>query len=428
MTRTINIKQILAYTFYALTIAFAYIGIKSLLTSLTPEHGLISIDGQYIGRDFLPFYAAAKQVLAGHIHDLYTEFGAYNATHLLAPEPTNFTISHWPWPYPPHYFLLLAPFAILPYKLALFAWLALSLLLPSLILWYGWRVRGWLFFATILNINVFICLIMGQNALIFSSIAGLGISLVRKRPLISGICFAILSMKPHFAVLIPLTLLFGRYYQAIFYTIFSTLCLILITSLAFGFDIWEVAFANYHAVGNISFSPEIWTFSIYSTYRALLSLGFSSYYAWVGQFLVAGLALYSLQKIWRENYPLVTKWLAFGITALLFSPFSFAYDAVWITLPAMVYIASLRGGVADKAIQKNEENKDWIASPQKRFVSRNDELSTTDYLLFSVQIFAFAIISISHYFALFIIIDAVVILLRFALFPMYANHQVLTSP
>ena len=398
MTQTNNIKQIFAYAFYAFTIAFAYIGIKSLVNSLTPAHGLISIDGQYVGRDFLPFYAAAKQVLAGHIHDLYTEFGAYNATHLVASEATNGTISHWPWPYPPHYLLLLAPFASLPYKLALFAWLALSVLLSSLALWYGWRVRGWLFLAAILNINVFICLIMGQNALIFSAIAGLGILQLEKRQIISGLCFAILSMKPHFAVLIPLVLLLGGYKKAFFYTIISTLCLGLIASLAFGFDIWGIALKNSSSVGNISFSPEIWTFSIYSTYRALLSLGFLSAYAWAGQFLVAGLALYGLQKIWRGNYPLVTKWLTFGISALLFSPFSFAYDAVWITLPIVTYIATTK------------------------------QISTADYLLFSVQIFAFAIISISHYFALFIIIAAAVILLRFALFPKYANRQAPTSP
>lgn len=398
MTQTNNIKQHLVLAFYAFTIAFAYIGIKSWISSLTPEHGLISIDGQYIGRDFLPFYAAAKQVLAGHIHDLYTELGSYNATHLLVPEATNGTISHWPWPYPPHYFLLLAPFAILPYELALFAWLAVSLLLPSLVLWCGWRVRGFLFIATILNINIFICLIMGQNALILSAIAGLGISLANKRPLISGICFAILSIKPHFAVLIPIILLLGGYKKVFFYTIFSTLCLILITSLAFGFDIWGIALKNSSAVGNISFSPEIWTFSIYSTYRALLSLGFSSSYAWTWHFVVAGFAIYGLQKIWRGKYPLATKWLAFGIAALLFSPFSFAYDAAWIALPIVTYIATTK------------------------------QISTADLFLFSVQIFAFAIISISNYFALFITIDALIILLRFALFPKSASPQALTSP
>lgn len=376
-------RNIFLLSFYIVTFIFSFISINSWINSLTPEHGFISKDRQYVGRDFLLFYAVAKQAVTGNINDLYTNYGVYKATQLLVPEIQATGISNWPWPYPPHYFLLLAPFTALPYYYALAAWLILSLLLPSFLLWYIWRVRGLLFLATIININVIICLVMGQNALIFSSLVGIGIAAMKKNPILAGLCFAIVSMKPHFALLLPVALILGRYWQALLYTILGTLFLMVITSLAFGWNIWSVAIAHFGSVSNISFSTDIHIFSIYSTYRALTDLGLSSHYAWSGHFLVAGIALYGFQNVWRNNHSLINKWLAFGITALLFSPFSFAYDAVWITLPILAFAAS-----------QLTENK-----------------NTFIWLLVALQVFAFAVISISNSLALLLIIGALLTLL-----------------
>lgn len=381
-----NIKNLTLLIFYTVTIIFAYISVNSWLNSLTTDHGIISIDGQYVGRDFLFFYAAAKQAVAGNIHDLYTGNLINGIPSTLVPELGGEGINpQWPWLYPPHYLLLLAPFAALPYYFALATWLALSLLLPSIALWYYWRVRGLLWLAAILNINIFICLVMGQNSLIFSSIAGIGIASLKNRPILAGVCFSIMSMKPHFAILIPLALLLGRYWQALLYTILSTLCLMLVSSFAFGWDIWGLAFTHFNLVQNYSLSDNIWFFSIYSTYRALLGFGFSSHYAWMGQFLVASVALYGFQNIWRKNHSLATKWLAFGIAALLCTPYNLHYDAVWITLPMLVW----------SAVQ----------------ITQNNKILTAVWILGAMQVFAFAVISMSNSLAILLIIGALLILL-----------------
>lgn len=380
------IKDNLVLLFYGFSIAFAFLGISLWINSLTQDHGLISIDGQYIGRDFLPFYAAAKQVIAGNIRDLYTEFGAYRATHLIVPELAEEKISHWPWPYPPHYFLLLSPFAILPYYYAITAWLILSLLLPCFLFLHYWRVRGAFFIAAILNINLFYCLSMGQNSLILASIAGIAIASINKCPVLAGVCFSIVSMKPHFAVVLPIALLFGRYWQVLFYTITSTLFLMLITSLFFGFDIWLIALEQFSSVKDISFSPDIEIFTIYSAYRSLLWLGFSSTYFWIFHFLIVFISLFLLQYIWRrKDCSLEIKWLAFGISSVLITPFSFAYDAVWITLPALVFLYN-------------------------SLANKNKKTSPIIYSLLLLQIFAFAVISINKLFALPIIIGALLLL------------------
>ncbi len=383
--KSYNAKQITLLLFYTLSLLLAYIGFSSLLHSLTPAYGFASIDGQYVGRDFLPFYAAAKQAILGNIHSLYTKLGAYQATQAVVPDLAEEKISHWPWPYPPHYFLLIMPFAELPYYFSLAAWLLLSIVLPSTALWYFWRVRGVFFFATILNLSIFICLIMGQNALILSAIAGIGMASIKKSPILAGICFSILSVKPHFAILLPIALIFGGYWRVLLYTIFNTIFLLIISNMIFGWDIFLIAAQHFSMVSETSFSTDTWIFSIYSTYRALLGSGFSVTHAWALHFIVVGFALYGVQNIWRKNYSLASKWLAFGIAAMLCTPFSFAYDTPWIFLPVMA----------------------WIYER----TNKAGGLSVSVCILLSLQIFAFAIFSINNSLAILIILAALALLL-----------------
>ena len=385
LMQAIDIKRIMFVALCFFTALFAYAGVKSLIDSLKPADGLTGIYGQYVGRDFVFFYAAAKHAVTGNIADLYANYWVNNTSGSIIPELGNQLLPEWGWLYPPHYLLLITPLGFLPYYYALGLWLTVSLLLPAFVLWHFWKMRGGLWLAAVFNINVIYCLSMGQNALIFSAIAGMGIALLQKRPLLAGVCFAVLSMKPHFAVLIPLALILGRYWQALLYTIASILLLMAATSLAFGWDVWAMAAAHFTSVKSVSLTSEIWFFSIYSTYRALLEIGLPEIYAWYGYFLIAALTLYGVVKVWRGENTLAEKWLAFAIAALLCSPYNLAYDSVWLALPAMV----------------------WLYQT----LMQNRKLPLTVYILLAMLIFAIAIISIGNYMAILLIISSLVMLL-----------------
>ncbi len=381
--KTLNFNSTLILITSIITIIFAYISINSWISSLTTSHELISIDEQYIGRDFIFFYAAAKEVVINNVHHLYDNYYASETTSAIFPELGSMKLSNWVWLYPPHYLLLIAPLGFLPYHYALAAWLAISILLPVITLRYFWRINYGFLFIAIFNINIFICLIMGQNALILSSIAGIGIASMKKQPWLAGICFAIVSMKPHFAILIPVALVFGRYWQTLIYTIISTLILMTISSFLFGWDVYIIAVEHFSAVQNYSLASNHWFFSIYSTYRALLDIGFLPAYAWMGHLVIASISIYYFQKIWWQDYHLANKWLAFGITALLCTPYNLSYDAVWITLPSIFMFSHL-------------------TSKQQKY--------PYIYYLLILQIFAFAIISINQYLAILLIASALAIL------------------
>lgn len=371
--------------FLGLSLAFLCLSIKSFVSSLDNIGELTSVDGQRVGRDFVYFYAAAKAVANNTVLDLYSGGLASEINSDVIPELGKSTIDKWPFLYPPHYLLLLAPLALFPYYYALSVWHLFSLFVAGFACYQCWKVRGVLWLITILNINVLICLIMGQNAVIFASLTAIGVAHIKKNPLIAGICFSIVSMKPHFAILIPLALIFGKYWRALLYTALGTLFLMLTSSAIFGWDIYLLAFRHLSVVTDHTLSSDNWFFSTYSTYRALLDLGWGKYYSSVGQVMVDILSIYHLQKIWGKNYPIEDKFLALGAAILLCSPYNLSYDSVWISLPACIYLSHLI---------KSDKNHSPII-----------------FILLGLQIFAFAIISISHELSILLIISTLYLLM-----------------
>ncbi len=227
---------------------------------------------------------------------------------------------------------------------------------------------------------------MGHNPFIFSALTGLGIALLKKRPAIAGMCFALVSMKPHFAIFLLLALIIGKHWQVLLYTVINTLFLMLASCLLFGWDIWIVAAGHYGHIQNIALSNNIGFFSSYSPYLALISLGFTNSYAWCGHLITASIAFYGFLQVLRGDNSLENKWLALAIAMLLCSPYNLDYDAAWITLPAFAWLAA--------------EFNNKVHTPA--FI----------YILFLLQIFAFAFVSVSNLFPILLIISALIILFK----------------
>jgi Glycosyltransferase family 87 len=99
-----------------LALAYAYVAIPA---TLIPHMGALNASYAPAGNDFLAFYSAA--LLAwGHspadVFDLSRLFPFQDAL--------SGTKAHFPFPYPPHFLLFLAPLASMPYLPALYIWIA----------------------------------------------------------------------------------------------------------------------------------------------------------------------------------------------------------------------------------------------------------------------------------------------------------------
>src|SRR6201999_4060273 len=79
---------------------------------------------------------------------------------------------------------------------------------------------------------------IGQNGALTAALVGLGLILLRTRPIIAGVCIGLLSVKPHLGLLIPVALLAGAYYRAFAAGAVTAIVLALISIAAFVFEPW----------------------------------------------------------------------------------------------------------------------------------------------------------------------------------------------
>ena len=200
-----------------------------LLTSAPPYDRF----GYLIGRDFVNTWMGATSTLSGG-PAAWFDFDTYNSV-LAARFYPEFP--HHNWSYPPHLLLMTWPLAFLPYLPAYLVWCAVGMLLYVLAASDGGRRRGRLFVllaAPAVWINIF----AGQNGFFTSALMIAGLAQLRRRPILSGVCFGLLTIKPQLGLLLPLMLLLTREWRAIAAAVVTTAALVVATGVLFGFSIW----------------------------------------------------------------------------------------------------------------------------------------------------------------------------------------------
>ena len=78
----------------------------------------------------------------------------------------------------------------------------------------------------------------GQSALLASAALLAGLAWARPRPALAGLCFALLTMKPQYAWLVPVVLAAARAWPALGWTCVATAALVGASVLAFGPGLW----------------------------------------------------------------------------------------------------------------------------------------------------------------------------------------------
>ncbi len=147
------------------------------------------------------------------------------------------------WSYPPHLILFVWPLGLLPYLPAYALWRAGGL---ALYLWAarrgGVEKKHMLFLAVApgVAVNVF----FGQNGFLTAALLIGGLVNLDRRPVLSGILFGILTVKPQFGLLVPVLLVITGRWRVIAAAILTTIVLVAATSVWFGPGIWVCAQAH----------------------------------------------------------------------------------------------------------------------------------------------------------------------------------------
>ncbi|TCL73118.1 glycosyltransferase family 87 protein [Rhizobium sp. BK251] len=143
------------------------------------------------------------------------------------------------WSYPPSILLIGIPLSQLPIFPAYVLWTAGTIALLHFAL-RPLSLPPLAHLACLLSPAGFINAALGQNGALTAALLIGGLSLVFSRPVIAGILFGLLTMKPHLGLLIPICLLASGSYRAFLSATVTAVLLFLVTGLALGFDVWQV--------------------------------------------------------------------------------------------------------------------------------------------------------------------------------------------
>ncbi|MBN9549331.1 MAG: DUF2029 domain-containing protein [Alphaproteobacteria bacterium] len=143
------------------------------------------------------------------------------------------------WSYPPNILLLGVPLATLPILPAYLIWTVGTVLC----LWLAIRplkLGAAVELAIVLSPAVVWNSVFGQNGALTTALLVGGLALAPKRPLLAGILFGLLTIKPHLGILVPFCLLASGNWRAIFAAIGTAVVIAVATGLFFGFDVWRL--------------------------------------------------------------------------------------------------------------------------------------------------------------------------------------------
>jgi len=303
---------------------------------------ILDPNGAPILTDFTPMWLAGREALAGHAAAVYDSrhFGEIQ-TAFVGPHA-----GHYPWPYPPIFFLPAALVALLPYAWAFIGWQAATL---AGCLAAGHRIlRDPLTPLAILAsplsvLNAYV----GQNGFLTATLIGAGLSFLEGSPVIAGICFGCLFYKSQFLLLFPLLFAISGHWRALAAMIAAGALLAIVSALAFGVEPWFAfpAALTERAQAALVVQDLAWG-KLQSLYGLARALGLGATPAGIVHAIVALLVAALACLIWRRRGSFDAKAAAAASAALIVTPYLFAYDMAAIVIPGAFLVRDLieRGG------------------------------------------------------------------------------------
>jgi alpha-1,2-mannosyltransferase len=306
--------------FLALYLIAGIIWILLSHKGLDPRH-------KALGYDFITYWAASHLALKG------VPASAYDLVSIVREEwaivPGIHSVN--PWLYPPTFYLLILPLALMPYFLSYFVFLSSTFAAYFVVVRKIFAGPGSLMLLLAFP-GIFINAVQGQNGFLTAALMGGALLLLPRRPLCAGILFGLLTIKPHLGLLIPLALLCGRHWRALFYAAFSAGIF-----LAIGVAVLGVDTLNAFIVGMGRFSgwaindPELLAkITSFFSFSYLLGAPLWGAYALFG-IIALGVAT-AVCWIWLRCPEQDLRMAALVCGSLLTSPYLLDYDLAWLAL------------------------------------------------------------------------------------------------
>ncbi|MBI9012894.1 MAG: DUF2029 domain-containing protein [Clostridiales bacterium] len=299
-------------------------------------YGLFMIKDSMMGIDFSAFYSAGKMTLEGNSYLVYDILEHHNVLEGVLGMEIPFLLA---WFYPPIFLLLVTPLVLLPFKLAMVFWLTSTFIIymiavKKISLSPKGMYAAMCFPGVLMNLN------WGQNGFLTVGLFGLGIYNLEKRPLVSGMMFALLCFKPHFAIVAFIVLLFSKLWKVFFSAVFFLLVLVILSSGIFGLDTWIVYIKAQLNTPSIILES-IWksTAAIQpSVYSSLKVIGMPGKLALIFQLMMTTCMFLITLWTWRNINSLSMRGTILVLGTLLCTPYYAQYDLILLILPFIWYL------------------------------------------------------------------------------------------
>lgn len=297
--------------------------------------GGVDARGRPLGYDFLCFYAGGRMALAGQAAAAYDLLQARQAQLAVFPGLAGDAV--FGWYYPPTYFLVQAPLALLPYGLAWAVWTVGTGALLALAARPALREPGtaWLLLAAP---AVLVNLLDGQNGFLTTALLVLGLR-ARRRPALAGLCFGALTLKPQLGLLLPLVLALTRQWRTILWAAATALLLAALSAACFGPEPWRVFLTANASQLRVLLERGILPWPMMtSLFAAASMLGAPPAAAWALHAAWAAFVAGATAWLWWRQAPFPIAASALMLGALAVTPHGFYYDMV-LTLPPVWLLA-----------------------------------------------------------------------------------------
>ncbi len=323
-----------------------------------------------LGTDFAQVWIAGTEVLAGHPEQPY-DIAAH-----LAGQRAFFGAATdvYGWHYPPYFLALAAVLALLPYAGALAVWQVSTLTFYAAAIRRALRNSGLanrdVLVAALAFPAIFINLIHGQNGFLTAGLFAAALLCLEERPWLAGALFAALAYKPQFGLVIPIALLAGRHWQALFAGAVTLAGMTALSLAAFGLKTWHAFEQSLGFTRSVVLEQgDIGWEKIQSVFAAVRLLGGSVGEAYAIQGITIALCVAGVAWLWRSHADARLKYAGLLIAALLTTPYCLDYDMVLLG-PALAFLIAhgMRTGFAP--FEKTLLAFDWIIPLFARLIAK----------------------------------------------------------
>ncbi len=184
----------------------------------------------------------------------------------------------------------------------------------------------------------------GQNGTLFAGLLGLGLSQSARRPAVAGLCLALLTLKPHLCVVVPVALMAGRQWRTLAWTAVGTLALSPQEACGHSESEAWIGFATGLAGSGARLNEGGFTAMRMATvfvavYDGLGQGGAARMAALVAQAACGTAGLVLVARVWRREGGSASS-VAVAVAAVpLTTPYLFDYDVVLYALPVATVVA-----------------------------------------------------------------------------------------